>query len=186
MRFELHVRLESNPVPSRDWTSTPQPGGASMSQRSQTLAAHAKQFLENQPEHDAATLRRNHLLDEGFARLSSDIRTEFEKQTDELNHEPDCGNVLICRFVDGRPGVFHVIRPELFLSVKFDAPLRLITIECEHPIKFKRFIGVKLYDNETGWYYAWGEKKSELVSCDDQVDWLVNDALYALFGVPRA
>ena len=102
-----------------------------MSQRSQQLAAYARQFLESQPVNDAASLNRNRLLDEGFTRLSDDIKSEFEKQTDELNHEPACGNVLICRFTDGKPGVFHVNRPDL--SVKFDAPLRLITIDCEQP-----------------------------------------------------
>ncbi|MGB6874705.1 MAG: hypothetical protein WBD87_01595 [Candidatus Acidiferrales bacterium] len=153
-----------------------------MSQRSQRLAECAKRFLKNQPVADAASLNRKQFLDEGFRRLSEDVRAEFEKQTDELNHEPACGNVLICRFSDGQPGIFHKDRPELSLSVKFDAPLRLITIECETPVKFKYFIGVKLNGDETSWYYTAGEKKTDLAPCRNQVDWIVDKALNALFG----
>lgn len=50
--------------------------------------------------------------------------------------------------------------------------------------KFRYFIGVRLNNSETDWYYAVGEKTSEMAPCRDKVDWIVDKALYALFGIP--
>lgn len=33
------------------------------------------------------------MLDEGFDRLCEDLRKQFEQKIDELNHEPEVGNV---------------------------------------------------------------------------------------------
>ena len=56
-------------------------------------------------------------------------------------------------------------------------------ITCEKPVKFGYLIEVRLVSAETHWYYVAGEKKNELAACNDQIDWIVEKALYALFSI---
>jgi hypothetical protein len=168
MIFELNLRLE--------W-------GPQMSHRSEKLARYVRQSLTNQPSANEANVNRNRLLDEGFLRLREDIRREFEAQIDELKREPDCGNSLLCSFSGEKWSVFRIDDKGLSLSIKFDSHERMVSIKSERPTKFSFYIKVDLVNSETDWYYSVGEKKSELSSSKKQVDWIVEKALYALFGV---
>jgi len=154
-----------------------------MSERSQRLAAYARQFLSNQPLANEANINRNRLLDEGFLRLKESMRLEFEAQTEEFNREPGCGNVLVCNFSNDKSSVSRMDDPESQLLIQFDPHIRMVSIKCERPVKLTFYVGVKLTTNETNWYYVAGEKKTELSPCNDRVDWVVDKALYALFGV---
>jgi len=169
MVLDLHFRF--------DW------GRPRMSERSQKLAGYANHFLKNQPLANEANANRNRILNEGFSRLRSDLRGEFAAQVDELNHEPACGNVLICRFSGEKQGVYRIDDEESILSIEFDPHLRIVKITCDKPVKFDYFIEVGLTNDETRWYYKGGEKKKELAPCGEKVDWIVDRSLYALFGV---
>ena len=42
---------------------------------------------------------------------------------------------------------------------------------------------MKLKNDVTDWYFAAGENKKDLSTCGKNLDWIVDKALYALFGV---
>jgi hypothetical protein len=156
-----------------------------MSERSQSLAAYARQFLQGRPLTDAAILNRKQLLDEGFSRLQNVLKQEFETQVDEFNNEPGTGCTLVCRF-DDQPTVFRKNGETVGLTLKFDSLQRTIAIDCQEPKKFHHIIEVKLNSAETSWYYVAGHKKNELGSIgEDGVGLLVEKSLFALFGVER-
>jgi hypothetical protein len=153
-----------------------------MSKHSEKLAEHARRFRTNRPIEDQATILRNKILDDGFARLRDDLRNEFVKQVDELNGEPGCANLLVCRSSENELTVSHTGEDDLSLFVTFDSPKRLVTITCEKPTKIRYFVEVRLVPDNTRWYFVFGEKKNDLASCGDNFVWLVNKALDALFG----
>ncbi len=153
-----------------------------MSKRSETLANYVRQFKERQPAQDAATVIRNRLLDEGYARLQADVKAECEKQADELNGEAGCAGALVCRFSGNDSGVFRT-DDAACLSVKWDAPKRSVTLICEKPTKFKYIVEVKLTNNETNWYFAAGPDRKSLTAINNQIDWIIDKGLFALFDV---
>jgi hypothetical protein len=152
-----------------------------MSSRSERLAAHVAHYLKTQPLADEASLQRNRILDKGFSRLVDEIKSEFETQVDELNHER-CGSLLVCSLAVNCPNVSRNDDHQAVLFLKFDSASRTITISSERPVKFKRIIETRLASGGDGWYYACGEKKSDMSACTD-VSWIVDKSLYALFGV---
>jgi hypothetical protein len=154
-----------------------------VSQSSQKLAAYVRQFRANRPIEDAATVIRNRILDEGFARLRDDLKSELEKQVEELNQEAGCGDALVCRFTDKESGVFRTDDSESFVSVKFDSAKRTVAIACDKPLKFKHFVEVRLVNDGTAWWFVAGENKKNLAGCGDSFAWLAQKALYALYDV---
>lgn len=156
-----------------------------MSNRSQRLAGYVRQFKERQPEADKATVIRNEILNNGFAELRDTLKNEFQKQVDELNHEPGCADFLVCKFSGIESGVYRTDENDSHLTVKFDSATRTATITCDKPTKFKYFVEVRLTTNETGFYFAAGEKKNDLSSycAQNDVSWIVDKALYALVGI---
>lgn len=154
-----------------------------MSQRSERLAAYVRQSLGDPKLANEANVNRNRLLNEGFLRLREDIRKAFETQIDELQHEPGCASALLPNFSGDKWEVIRLDDHDLRLAIRFDSADRTASIKCDKPTKFGYYAQVKLNTAETGWYYAAGEKKNDLSPCNDRVDWLVEKALYALFGV---
>jgi hypothetical protein len=156
-----------------------------MSDRSARIAACAKKFLREKPIADATCIKRNQLLDEGFQRLSNDVKADFANLVGELNQE-ECGNVFVCSFSDADGKIGYKNQPEC-LCLKFDKSARLITIQCDAPIVFKYFMSVRLRlaSGETSWYYVAGKKENELNGCRNDINVIVNEAMYALVGVSR-
>jgi hypothetical protein len=168
VRYELNL-----------WSDSERPP---MSERSQRLASHARQFDKTQPAADAANVNRNRMLNEGFARLRDKIEQEFRTQVDEFNGEPDRGTTLACRFFEDKLEVVKVDDAESVVSVHSDSHLRTAEIVCNTVIKFGYLFEVRLNSTETTWYHVAGEKKSDF-SAITSVDWIVEKALYALFGL---
>lgn len=157
-----------------------------MSDRSEKLATYARRYMENKPQADAATLKRNEILDEGFKRLKAQLISEIEKQVDDFAHEAGCANYLVRRLSGDEPSVYQSNDADSFLRFKFDAPKRQVTIVCDKPTKFKHLIEVRLTNNQTSWYLAEGKSSKELNSTNDViVPTLVENGLFALFGVER-
>jgi hypothetical protein len=175
MIFDIRLHL--------DFAFSPRKDLVRMSERSEKLAAYVRQFKENKPTADEATVRRHRTLDEGFERLQEELKSEFAKQVEELNHEPGCADFLVCKFSNVEPGVYRTDDSDSHVSVKFDPPKRAVTITCDRPTKLKYIIEVRLTNDETSWYFAAGENKKDLSSCGERVDWVVEKALYALVGI---
>lgn len=170
MFFEVHFRF--------GWEDLP------MSQRSAQLAAYVRQTLEGKPQFDEAMLKRNKILDNGFAALKEGLKDEFEKQIDELKGEAGCGNSLSYDLSDRMWKVTRLDDYDCALSVKFDDDKRMVSISAEKPFKFTYFIKVELTGSETGYYYEIGKKKSDMSSGGVNVaSMVVEKSLYALFDV---
>jgi hypothetical protein len=154
-----------------------------MSQRSSKLASYIRRELINKPQADEAMLRRNRILDEGFSRLHEQIIKEFEKQLEELQHEPDCGSALFWHYSDGAGQLRRADNGDL-VTVRFDRDTRIVSFKCEKPLKLSYFIEVRLNPTETNFYYVAGEKKSDLDPTNETiVQVIVEKYFYALFNV---
>src|ERR1700692_1596809 len=101
MRFELSVRLESNP----------QPRGASMSDWSRDAA---QKFSEKKKTDAAGVVRKNHeqeLIGLGSRDLWDNLRTVFKKEISAFNVEPGIeAGFLSCN--DSDPMVMKVSRKD--------------------------------------------------------------------------
>src|SRR5216683_2711038 len=60
---------------------------------------------------------------------------------------------------------------------------RTAEIKGKEPINFYYFIQVKVAKDETKWCYVGGENIAELASISCKLDTVVEEALFALFGI---
>jgi len=158
--------------------------GSRVTVKSKQLAAYAKKFAVNRAAADEACVKRNRILDDAFSQLQKDVICEFDAQINDLNQEPDCAGVLT--FTKDQLEVYRADDRNVCISIKFDAPARIVTLKCSNPVKFKRLISVRLNNDETNWHYVVGETTESLSPCKQQIDWIVDQGLYALFGVLKS
>lgn len=178
MRFDLSLKFEIFEHPTFR--------GAQMSDRSRQLAAYARQFMQQQPEKNAAMLQRNRILDEGFVRLKETLKQDLESQIEDLNTEPGCSGVLKLTWSSDEANVHRTDDPDVKISIRFDAAKRTISLSCDKPTKFRCILAVALVVNETSWYFQAGDSAKDLSPINEAgVAYHAENALYALFGVNR-
>jgi len=152
-----------------------------MSERSKKLAHYIRRAKERQ----STTSQDNHgdLLDKGFAFLKIDIEREFHNQISDVNQEPGCSGTFGCAFSDGGSRVFKNGAQDRGLTIDFNPDERTAEIKGKEPINFYYFIQVKLAKDETKWCYVGGENTAELAPISCKLDTVVEEALFALFGI---
>jgi hypothetical protein len=152
-----------------------------MSERSKRLAHYVRRARELQSTrgHD----NQVQLLDKGFAFLRIDIEREFHNQISDINHEPGCGSTFGCTFSDRESRVFTIGDEDRGLRICFNPEERTAEIKGEEPIHFYYFIQVKLAKDETKWCYVGGEDIAALSPISCKLDTVVEEALFALFGI---
>jgi hypothetical protein len=152
-----------------------------MSERSKKLAHYIRRAKERQ----SMTSQDNHveLLDKGFAFLKIDLEREFHNQISDVNHEPGCVGTLGCAFSDKGSRVFKIGDEDRGLTIDFNSDERTAEIKGKEPISFYYFIQVKLAKDETKCCYAGGVKSIELAPISCKLDTVVEEALFALFGI---
>jgi hypothetical protein len=152
-----------------------------MSERSKKLAHYIRRAKERQSK--TSQDNHNELLDKGFAFLKIDIEREFHNQISDVNHEPGCGGTFGCAFSDKESRVFKIGDEERGLTIDFNPDERTAEIKGKEPINFYYFIQVKVAKDETKWCFAGGENSAELAPISCKLDTVVEDALFALFGI---
>ncbi len=152
-----------------------------MSERSKKLAHYIRRAKERQSttSHD----NQDELLDKGFAFLKIDIEREFHNQISDVNHEPGCIGTFGCAFSDKGSRVFKIVDQDNGLTIDFNPAERTAEIKSKEPINFYYFIQVKVAKDETKWCYVGGEKNAELAPISCKLDTVVEEALFALFGI---
>ena len=122
-----------------------------MSERSERIAQGFQRVKEDQAVRDALDLKQSDALDEGFKRLREELQQNFESQCNELNQEPQIGNILECGLSDDE---WKITRNDTgaILSIKFDSVLRTVKLNCDRPTKFKYTIQVK--PAASSWMYT--------------------------------
>jgi hypothetical protein len=152
-----------------------------MSERSKKLAHYVRRAKERQ----STTSQDNQdgLLDKGFAFLKIDIEREFHNQISDVNHEPGCGGTFGCQFSDKGSRVFKNGDQDRGLTIDFNPNERTAEIKGKEPINFYYFIQVKLAKDESKWCYVGGANISKLTPISCKLDTIVEEALFALFGI---
>jgi len=152
-----------------------------MSERSKKLAHYVRRAKERQST--TSQDNQDELLDKGFAFLKIDIEREFHNQISDVNHEPGCSGTFGCPFSDRGSRVFKIGDQDRGLTIDFNPDERTAEIKGKEPINFYYFIQVKLAKDETKWCYVGGENIAELASISCKLDTVVEEALFALFGI---
>jgi hypothetical protein len=124
-----------------------------MSEQSKRLAAQFEHSKNKQHIDDATGLQREQLLNEAFVSMQVELREHLEKQCEELNREPQIGNILMLSLGDNPIGIARR-DSGAFLSIKFDPALRKVTFHCDEPARFKYVVEVKPKFNGRNWWYA--------------------------------
>jgi hypothetical protein len=124
-----------------------------MSEQSKRLAAQFEHSKNKQQINDATGLQREQLLNEAFVSMRVELKEHLEKQCEELNHEPQIGNILVPNLGDDPIGIARG-DSGAFLSIKFDANLHKVTFNCDEPARFKYVVEVKPNFNGRNWWYA--------------------------------
>jgi hypothetical protein len=152
-----------------------------MSERSKKLAHYIRRAKERQstPSQD----NQDELLDKGFAFLKIDIEREFHNQISDINQEPGCSGTFGCAFSDRGSRVFKISDQDRGLTIDFNPDERTTEIKGKEPINFYYFIQVKLAKDGTKWCYVGGENIAELAPISCKLDIVVEEALFALFGI---
>jgi len=152
-----------------------------MSERSKKLAHYVRRAKERQST--TSQDNQDELLDKGFAFLKIDIEREFHNQISDVNHEPGCSGTFGCAFSDRGSRVFKIGDQDRGLTIDFNPDERTAEIKGKEPINFYYFIQVKLAKDETKWCYVGGENIAELAPISCRLDTIVEEALFALFGI---
>jgi hypothetical protein len=152
-----------------------------MSERSKKLAHYVRRAKERQST--TSQDNQDELLDKGFAFLKIDIEREFHDQISDVNHEPGCSGTFGCAFSDSGSRVFKIRDQDRGLTIDFNPDERTAEIKGKEPINFYYFIQVKLAKDETKWCYVGGENIAELAPISCRLDTIVEEALFALFGI---
>ncbi len=152
-----------------------------MSERSKKLAHYIRRAKERQSTtgHD----NQDELLDKGFSFLKIDIEREFHNQISDVNQEPGCNGTFGCAFSDKGSRVFKNVDQDKGLTIDFNPAERTAEIKGKEPINFYYFIQVKVAKDETKWCYVGGENIAELAPISCKLDTVVEEALFALFGI---
>ena len=124
-----------------------------MSEQSKRLAAQFEHSKDKQQLNDATGLQREQLLNEAFVSMRVELREHLEKQCEELNHEPQIGNIVVPNLGDDPIGIARR-DSGAFLSIKFDASLHNVTFKCDEPTRFKYVVEVKPKFNGRNWWYS--------------------------------
>ena len=122
-------------------------------QPARRLAAQFEHSKSKQLINDASALQRDQLLDKAFVGMRAELREHLEKQCEELNLEPQIGNILVPNLGDDPIGIARR-DSGTFLSIKFDATLHKVTFNCGEPARFKYVVEVKPKFNGRSWWYA--------------------------------
>ena len=111
--------------------------------------------------------------------MRSELEAAAKALCEDLNHEPQVGNILSCKSEDGK---FTITRSDTgaVLSVKYDEFLYKATAKCDAPAKFKYVIQVKTSGN--GWWYA---DEDDTAIAETSIPWVANIVVSALLGIPR-
>ena len=152
-----------------------------MSERSKKLAHYVRGAKERQST--TSQDNQDEVLDKGFAFLKIDIEREFHNQISDVNHEPGCSGTFGCAFSDKGSLVFKIGDQDRGLTIDFNPDERTAEIKGKEPINFYYFIRVKLAKDETKWCYLGGENIAELAPISCKLDTVVEEALFALFGI---
>jgi hypothetical protein len=152
-----------------------------MSERSMKLARLIRRARGCQPD----TKHDNHeeLLDKGFGFLKIDIEREFHNQISDVNREPGCKGTLGCSFTNKESRVFKIGKEDSGLTIDFHPNERTAEIKGKEPVKFHYFIQVRLAQDQSKWDYEGGENPAVLGPINGKLDAIVENALFALFGV---
>ena len=152
-----------------------------MSERSKKLAHYIRRAKERQST--ATHNNQDEVLNKGFAFLKIDIEREFHNQISDVNQEPGCSGTFGCQFSDVGSHVFKMVDQDRGLTIDFNPDERTAEIKGKEPINFYYFIQVKLAKDETKWCYVGGENIAELAPISCKLDTVVEEALFALFGI---
>ena len=153
-------------------------GVSPMSERSLRLAKGFEQSKERQAVADAAGLQRNKVLDEGFSRMRTELKNSLKRLCDELTHEPEIGELLVCKFSDEKAEITRTDTGSV-LTVNFDPFHHSAILICDKRAKFRYVIEVKPTTNDSSWWYADVDGSSIRIS----LDWVAEKSLSALLGV---
>jgi hypothetical protein len=152
-----------------------------MSERSKKLAHYVRSAKERQST--TSQDNQGELLDKGFAFLKIDLEREFHNQITDINQEPGCSGTFGCAFSDRGSRVFKIGDQDRGLTIDFNPDERTAEIKGKEPIDFYYFIQVKLAKDETKWCYVGGENIAELAPISCKLDIVVEEVLFALFGI---
>lgn len=165
VKFELHFRFESE--------------RRNMSERSKQLAKEFAHNKDQQAISDELRLHDNKILDKGFIRMRTDLTRELERQCEELNHEPEIGNILAFSLSDEEGKITRKDTGST-LAVEWDSVRHAVTLNCDKPAKFRYTVEVKPTTNGQGFWYA--NRKGVAIP---HVSVVADEALCALLGIRR-
>jgi hypothetical protein len=149
-----------------------------MSEQSKRIAAQFEQSKDKRQVNDASGVQREQILNEAFLSMRTELREHLEKQCQELNHEPQIGNILVPNLGVDPIGITRR-DSGAFLSIKFDSILRQVTFKCNEPARFKYVVEVKPKFNGRKWWYA--DKNGS--SIGGHLEYVAQEALGALLEI---
>jgi len=152
-----------------------------VSQKTRQIAQLFKEYKRQRATADSANLAEKKILDEGFRRMRVDLEKFIPVFCEELNQEPEIGNILECGSNDDRITVTCQDTGET-LSVNFDEILHKVIFSCNKPVKVRESVEVKAI-NVTGWWFA-DKDGGSAGAGDDSVSWMAEKAIKALLGIP--
>jgi hypothetical protein len=170
MKCELHFSFS---LSCENWR------GKTVSDDSKRIAGLFQHHTTQKVIKDATDLEHKRFQAEGLRRMRSELEAAAKVLCEDLNHEPQVGNILSCKSEDEE---FKITRSDTgaVLSVKYDEFLYKATAKCDTPAKFKYVIQVKTSGN--GWWYA---DKDDTAIAESSIPWIANIAVSALLGIPR-
>ena len=146
-----------------------------MSDTSKRLASQFAAYQKQNAVQAEAGLQEKKILDQGFIEVRQEFIDKAKALCDELNQEPQVGNILSC-YESGN--AFSITRSDtgVALTVKFDDMQHKATLSCDHPAKFREEIHVKPNNNN----YWWVSNKDGSTT----VKYMAEKAVKALLGIP--
>jgi hypothetical protein len=133
---------------------------------------------EKQATQNKYNIQVKEILDDGFQRFTGALQEFLPILCDELNQEPEIGNILSHKS-DGK--IFTVTRSDKgwTMTVKFDDTLHRAVFACDMPVKFRESVEIKPTTNSTAWWLA--DKNGSVVGGDGC--WVGENAVKALLGI---
>lgn len=153
-----------------------------VSEKSKRTASIFGAQKEEQLKRYQFALLKNEKLKAGFEALKAELIKEFEDQVDELNREPEVGNILVCNWSADNTGVSRSDTGAL-LQVFFDASQHNITMKCDTPVKFTYKIQVEVAADASSWFFLGREGREELSGFKNDINWAAGNTLNHLLGI---
>jgi hypothetical protein len=148
-----------------------------MSNYSKELAGKFHGAKQKQVMAELKSPKPERILDEGFFRLKCELLQHLKMQCEELNQEPQIGNILVCDLTHNAPQITRTDTGAV-LSVKIDAAGRTVAFQCDKPVKFEYVLRVKPTISGGGsWYEGNG------ASIGNSLDAVAQKAVSALLGI---